>query len=189
VAPDATGRFRLTVPEGRYDFLAEAKDRVCVAVTGRECLAGEKVELPPFTLIGGGFISGQVVNTATGESVSVSENGDLIMLGLFGPSQPAGPVISPIRLAAVGRTGRILLRAAPGENFPYFVNTHGVRMAWDTRGQPPVVVKDGETTTYNMLITPPVPAGEKLKAARTLVEAMSKQRSDRTAQILLEFRK
>ena len=189
VATDAAGRFRLVVPEGRYDFLAEAKDRVCVAVTGRECLAGEKVELPPFKLIGGGFISGQVVNTATGESVSVSECGGPIMLGLFGPSQPAGPVISPIRLAAVDKTGRFTLRAAPGENFPYFVNIRGVRMAWDTRKQPPVVVKEGETTTYNMLITPEVPPEEKLKAARKLVEALSKKPSDRTAQILLEFRK
>ena len=188
-ATDAAGRFRLVVPEGRYDFLAEAKDRVCVAVTGRECLAGEKVELPPFTLIGGGFISGQVVNTATGESVSVSESGGPIMLGLFGPSQPPGPVISPVRLAAVDKTGRFILRAAPGENFPYFVNTRGVRMAWDTRKQPPVVVKEGETTTYNMLITPEVPPEEKLKAARKLVEALSKKPSDRTAQILLEFRK
>ena len=188
-ATDATGRFRLAVPEGRYDFLAEAKDRVCVAVTGRECLAGEKVELPPFKLIGGGFISGQVVNTVTGESVSVSESGEPIMLGLFGPSQPAGPVISPTRLAAVDKTGRFTLRAAPGENFPYFVNTRGVRMAWDTQQQPPVVVKEGETTTYNMLITPEVPPDEKLKAARKLVEALSKKPSDRTAQILLEFRK
>ena len=154
------------MPEGRYDFLAEAKDRVCVAVTGRECLAGEKVELPPFKLIGGGFISGQVVNTATGQSVSVSESGEPIMLGLFGPSQPAGPVVSPSRLAAVDRTGRFMLRAAPGENFPYFVNTHGVRMAWDTRQQPAVVVKEGETTTYNMLITPEIPPEDKLKGAR-----------------------
>ena len=174
-ATDAAGRFRLVVPEGRYDFLAEAKDRVCVAVTGRECLAGEKVELPPFKLIGGGFISGQVVNTATGQSVSVSESGEPIMLGLFGPSQPAGPVISPARLAAVDRTGRFVLRAAPGENFPYFVNTRGVRMAWDTRKQPPVVVKDGETTTYNMLITPEVPPARKTEggpqARRGPVEA------------------
>ena len=111
------------------------------------------------------------------------------MLGLFGPSQPPGRVISPMRLAAVDKTGRFTLRAAPGENFPYFVNTRGVRMAWDTRQQPPVVVKDGETTTYNMLITPEVPPEEKLKAARKLVEALSKKPSDRTAQILLEFRK
>jgi hypothetical protein len=111
------------------------------------------------------------------------------VLGLFGPSQPPGPVISLVRLAVVDGSGRFVLRAAPGENFPYFINTHGVRMAWDTREQPPVVVKDGETTTYNMLITPEVPPEEKLKAARKLVEALSKTPSDRTAQILLEFRK
>jgi beta-lactamase regulating signal transducer with metallopeptidase domain len=179
---DATGRFRLVVPEGRYDFLADANDRVCVGLSGRECLAGEKVELPQFQLISGGFISGQVVNTATGESVSVSEKGDPVLIGLFGPSEPA-------RRAAVDRTGRFILRAAPGDNFPYLVNTRGARMVWDTRQQPPVVVKDGETTSYNMLITPEVSAVEKRRAARKLVAALSKQPFDRTAQILLEFRK
>ena len=49
------------VAEGRYDFLADAKDRVAIAVTGRECVAGEKVELPPLKLIGGGFISGHAI--------------------------------------------------------------------------------------------------------------------------------
>ena len=189
-ATDQAGRFRLAVPEGRYDFLAEAKDRVCVALTGRECLAGEKVELPPFALIGGGFISGQVVNTATGESVSVSESGGPIMLGLFGPSQPPGPVISPVRLAAVDGSGRFVLRAAPGENFPYFVNTHGVRMAWDTRqaaaGRREGRGDDAPTTCSSR---PRLPPAERLKAARKLVEALSKTPSDRTAQILLEFRK
>ena len=190
VSADEAGRFRLVLLEGRYDFVAEAKERVCVAVTSRECLAGEKIELPAFKLIGGGFIAGQVVNTATGESVTVPENGKgPIMLGLYGPSQPPGRAISPLRLAAVDKTGRFILRAAPGENFPYFVNTRGVRMAWDTRQQPPVVVKEGETTTYNLLITPAVSPEEKLIAARKVVEALSKQPSDRTAQIILEFRK
>lgn len=189
-ATDEAGRFRLVLPEGRYDFLAEAKDRVCVAVTGRECLAGEKIGLPEFKLTGGGFISGQVVNTATGESVSLSENGkEPVMLGFVGPSQPPGKAIHPLRLAAVDKTGRFTLRAAPGENFPYFVNTHGARMAWDTRKQPPVVVKEGETTTYNMLITPEISPEEKLKAARKVAEVLSKQPADRTAQIILEFRK
>ena len=50
-------------------------------------------------------------------------------------------------------------------------------------------MKEGETTTYNMLITPEVSPEEKLKAARKVVQALSKQPSDRTAQILLEFRK
>ena len=111
------------------------------------------------------------------------------MLGLYGPSQPQGRGISPARMAAVDKTGRFTLRAAPGENFPYFVNTRGVRMAWDTRKQVPVIVKEGETTTYNMLITPEVSPADKLKAARKVVDALSKQPSDRTAQILLEFRK
>ena len=189
VVTDSGGRFRLVVREGRYDFMAEAKDRVCIALTDRECLVGEKVELPPFQLIAGGFISGQVINTVTSMPVTDSESGEPVMLGLFGPSQPAGRVIPQTRLAEVDKSGRFVLRAAPGENFPYFVNTRGVRMGWDTRDQPPVIVKDGETTIYNMLITPPIPPGEKLKAARKLVEALSKKPSDRTAQILLEFRK
>ena len=189
VATDATGKFRLVVPDGRYDFQADANERVCVAATDRECLAGEKVELPQFKLIGGGFISGQVVDTVTGKSVTVAESGEPITLGVYGPSQSAGRVIAATHLAAVDQTGRFMLRAVPGDNFPYFVNTRGVRMSWDTQQQPAIVVKAGETTVYNMLITPEVPPEEKLKAAQKLVAALSKKPSDRTAQIILEFRK
>jgi hypothetical protein len=186
---DATGRFRIVVPEGRYTVLAEAPDRVCVALTDRECPAGRTVDLPPLRLIAGGLISGQVVNTSSGQTVSQSEIGDPILLGLYGPSFPSGHVISPVRLATTDESGHFTLRAAPGENFPYLVNTHGDRMAWDTRNQPPVVVKEGQTTAYNMLITPPVPPEEKLKAARVLAAALPKEPSARTAQILAEFRK
>lgn len=186
---NAEGTFRLLLPEGRYDFLADAKDRVCVAATGEECRAGERVELPPLTLIGGGFISGQVVNTATGELVSQAAAGQPVMLGLIGPSQPAGRAVSPARLAAVDQNGRFTMRAVPGENFPYFVNIRGARMSWDTREQPPVVVKEGETTTYNMLITPPIPPEEKLLAAGKVVASLSDLPLDRTAEIIFEFRK
>ncbi len=72
-------------------------------------------------------------------------------------------------------TGHFTLRAAPGENFPYFVNIRGDRMAWDTREKPAVVVKDGETTNYDMLITPEVSPADKLKAAQKVVADLPKE--------------
>jgi beta-lactamase regulating signal transducer with metallopeptidase domain/5-hydroxyisourate hydrolase-like protein (transthyretin family) len=186
---DAAGRFRMVLPEGRYTFLAESSDRISAAITDRECTAGAKLELPPIKLTAGGLISGQVVDTSTGEPVSISQWGQPITLGLYGPSRPPGRVISPVRLAIVDANGRFTLRAAPGANYPYFINTRGDRMAWDTAKQPPVVVKEGETTAYNMLITPPVSSEKKLTAARALVASLPKQPAERTARILSEFRK
>lgn len=185
----AAGRFQLVLAEGRYTFLANAPDRVCVALTDQECLAGETVELPPFKLIAGGFISGRVLISATDEPLTVTEQGEPIAIGLYGPSHPKGKVISPLRLAKVDETGRFTLRAAPGENFPYFVNFHGDRMAWDTETQPPVVVNEGETTAYNMLVTPKIPPAEKLKIARHFVESLPKDPLDRTEKIIEEFRR
>jgi 5-hydroxyisourate hydrolase-like protein (transthyretin family) len=186
---DAAGRFRMVLPEGRYTFLAEASDRISAAITDRECTAGAKLELPPIKLTAGGLISGQIVDTSTGTPVSISEWGQPITLGLYGPSRPPGRVISPVRLAIVDENGRFTLRAAPGANYPYFVNTRGDRMAWNTEKQPPVVVKEGETTAYNMLITPAVSSEKKLTAARALVASLPKPPAERTARILSEFRK
>ena len=95
-------------------FFVRARDRVCIAVTDRECLAGQKVELPPFTLINGGFIAGQVVNASTGQPITATEQGRPIEIGLLGPSHPLGKVVSPTRMATVDRDGRYTLRAAPG---------------------------------------------------------------------------
>jgi beta-lactamase regulating signal transducer with metallopeptidase domain/5-hydroxyisourate hydrolase-like protein (transthyretin family) len=188
-ATSPAGRFQMVLAEGRYNFGVLAKDRVCVALTNRECLAGEKVTLPPLKLIAGGFISGRVINTASGGPVVKGDGGGPVAIGLYGPSQPKGRVMSPLPLATVDAAGRFTLRAAPGDNFPYFVNVRGNRMAWDTLKQPPVVVKEGETTTYDMLITPEIPPAEKLAAARKLVDALPKQPSERTTRIILEFRK
>jgi beta-lactamase regulating signal transducer with metallopeptidase domain/5-hydroxyisourate hydrolase-like protein (transthyretin family) len=186
---DTAGRYRLAVPEGRYHVLAEGTDRVCPALLDREFLVGEKVELPPFKLVAGGFIVGQVINTSSNQPVTVTDGGEPIAIGLFGPSQPSGRSISPQRLAFVDSDGRFVLRAAAGENFPYFVNTRGVRMTWDTRSQPAVVVTEGQTTAFNMLITPEKTPQEKMQAARAVVESLSQKPLERTAQILAEFRK
>ena len=188
-ASDAAGRFRIAVPEGRYNILVAAENRVCVAQTDRECLTGETVKLPPFKLTKGGFISGRVLNSKTGDPVTVGDNGTPITIGLIGPSQPLGRAISPTPAATVDGSGRFTIRAAPGDNFPYFVNTRGDRMAWDTREKPAVVVKDGETTNYDMLITPEVSPADKLKGAKELVAALPKEPRERTARILAEFRK
>ena len=186
---DAAGRFAMVLPEDRYNFSVRAKDRVCIALTDRECLVGETLALPPFTLIGGGFIAGRVVNTATGQAIAVGNGGEPVALGLIGPSMPLGKGISPSRAATVDGAGRFILRAAPGENFPYLVNLRGDRMAWDTTRQPAVVVKAGETTHYDMLVTPKIPPAERLKQARKVVDSLSTKPSERTARILLEFRK
>ena len=184
---NVAGEFQLVVPEGRFNFLAKRKDRVCVALTDVECLPGETKELA-FQLITGGFITGKVTNTATGQSVTTSQ-GEPIAIGLFGPSEPGGKVISPVRLALVDSQGRYKVRAVPGDNFPYFVNIHGDRMAWDTKLKPPVIVKAGESTDYDMLITPPVPPDEKLKQARELLATFPAAPAKRTERIILEFRK
>src|SRR5262249_7096907 len=93
-------------------------------------LAGEKVELPPLTLTGGGFITGQVVNTVTGEPVTVSENGGPIMLGLYGPSQPAGGGVFSPRVGARGKTGPVTPAAGPREELSvlrqYARRAHGL---------------------------------------------------------------
>jgi beta-lactamase regulating signal transducer with metallopeptidase domain len=187
---DAAGRFQMIVAEGRYNILVEARDRVCVALTDREFQTGETTELPPLSLIHGGFMSGQIVNTATGASVALNEDKEPIALDLIGPSRPLGRAVSPIHLALADEQGRFTMRAAPGENFPYLVNTaRGDRMAWDTKNQPPVIVKEGETTTYNMLITPKASSEEKLNAASAVIDSLSKEPANRTTEILLEFRK
>ncbi len=186
---DAAGRFEMALPEDRYNFSVRAKDRICIAITDRECLAGQALELPTFQLIDGGFIAGRVVNTSTGQPIAVTNQGLPIVIGLIGPSQPLGKVISPSRVASVDRDGRYNMRAAPGENFPYLVNYQGDRMAWDTTTKPAIVVKEGETTAYDMLVTPKIPPGERLKQAGKLVESLSTRPSERTARILLEFRK
>ena len=113
-------------------------------------------------------------NTTTGRSVSVTEVGEPVTLGLYGRAQPQGAVTALTGETVVDKAGRFIVRVAPGEYFPYLANSRGVRMAVDARKQPPVVVKEGETTTYNMLITPEIKPEEKLqggtKAHRRLVD-------------------
>ena len=113
---------------GALRFPRGRKRSRLIAVNGRECRAGEKVELPRLELIGGGFISGQAIDTTTGRSVSVTDAGEPVTLGLYGPAQPQGAVTAPTGETVVDKAGRFILRVAPGEYFPYLVNSRGVHM-------------------------------------------------------------
>ena len=79
---DSAGRYRITVPEGRYNILVMAENRVGIALTDRECLGGKTVEVPPFELYGGGIISGRVINTKSGEAVTAADDGQPIRITL-----------------------------------------------------------------------------------------------------------
>ena len=190
VETDAEGRLRVAVAEGRYNITAESADRVCAARTDQELIAGQTVELPPFAMIEGGYILGRVANPATGAPVSHTDDGQPIAIGLFGPATPAEErVIRPTPLATVDEDGRFLLRVAPGDNFPYFVNMHGDRMAWDTRNKPAVVVRAGETTACAMTINLPDDPASRLQAAAKLVAELPADPAQRVDRILEEFRR
>ncbi len=84
-----------------------------------------------------------------------------------------------MRLAFVDEAG-CFHPAAPGENFPYLINCAAAtgwpgtlarsrRSSW----------KAGETTSYDMLVTPPVPEEEKLKEAQKVVDSLPKSPADR----------
>ena len=170
---DDAGKFRMVLPEGRYHFFAEGSERVCVPLTDRDCMGGETLELPPLKLIAGGLICGKVLNASTHEPVTTSSNGNRTVLGLYGPSHPPTRVnYVPARLTLVDDQGRFRLRAAPGENFPYLLNMNCDRTPSDTLLQRPVIVKEGQTTAYDMLVTPQLPPAERLKAALALVATL-----------------
>jgi beta-lactamase regulating signal transducer with metallopeptidase domain len=207
VVADNAGRYRLVVVDGNYNIFAEAVDRVCIAaITNQVAMAAQTVELPPLKFAKGGWIVGRVLNTKTGTVVvdvaDAPHRGssplpkmprtpsNRIAIGLFGPSYPGRTkVILPLQLARVDDEGRFRLRAAAGENFPYLVNTHGERMAWDTKKQAAVVVQDGQTVNYDMLIEPEATDEEKMNAAAEVVARMPKELPQRVDQIIAEFRK
>ncbi len=185
---DANGAYRLLVPEGNYQVLLEDTELVAKAITNLECRSGTERNLEPLGATAGGWIEGQIVNTKTKKSVANSDDGNRIKIGFFGLARPMGRIISPEGIAIVDANGHYRMRVSAGENFPYFVNIRGQRMGWDTLKQPPVVVAEGKTTTYDMLITPELTAEEKLAAAQQLIDELPKENTARTAAIIEAFR-
>ncbi|MCC9604736.1 hypothetical protein LOC68_26515 [Blastopirellula sp. JC732] len=185
---NAVGEFRMVIPEGNYTFRVEKHDRIGLALGETWCGAGQKIDLPPILLIRGGVIAGQVVHAKTGQPIVFTERGERLRLGLYGPSELNRQIAAPRSLVEVDANGRFELRAAPGDNFPYVLNHEANRMSWNTEKQSPVVVKEGETTDYNLLFEPPIASAEKMKDAEALIAELSKDPTERTAQILSAYR-
>ncbi|TWT31546.1 M56 family metallopeptidase [Blastopirellula retiformator] len=188
VATDAAGKFRMVVAEDNYVFRVGAKDRVAVALGEQDCSAGQVVNLPDFVLMRGGLIEGRVIDTSTGEPIAQNQSGKPLLVGLFGPAELSSQLASASVLATVDPQGRFQMRAAPGDNFPYVFNMHADRISWDTEKQPPVIVKAGETTHYDLTITPAVLPEEKVKAAEALIARLPEDKGERTSEILRELR-
>ena len=186
---DAQGRYSMILMEDTYNFSAVAKERVSVAITNKDCLGKEVKDMPPLSLIEGGFIAGRVVNAKSGKPITVGNGGEPIELGFHGPSYPARKPTLPRRTAVADSNGHYSMRAAPGDNFPYLINLAGDRMAWNTKNQAAIVVKAGETTAYDMLVTREATSAEKMKDAREFIAALPADPAKRTARILEEFRK
>ncbi len=186
---DASGKYRIVVPQGNHSVLVEDERVVAAALTDIECRKGQTLQLDPMHATEGGWIEGLVVNTKTQKPMALTDSGEPIKIGLFGPGRPLGKVISPTALGMTDKDGRFRIRTASGDNFPYLVNIHGQRMAWDTKKKPPVVVKEGQVTQYNMAITPPLTPDEKMANAQKIVDALPKENEARIHAIIEEFRK
>lgn len=188
---DAEGRYRLNLLQGNYKVILEDGELVAKAVEEVACPNGGQVELEPLKASAGGWIVGQVINTATGKPMVLTPEGKRIALGFFGPSrpQPQGRLVHLHRLAEVDGEGRFRIRAEAGENFPFFCNLSGNRMPFSTTKQPPVVVEKGNETSCVMEFTPPLTPEQKMEIAYRVFNALPEETDKRVEAIIEEFRK
>jgi len=138
----------------------------------------------------GGWITGQVINTKTGQPMALNSRGERITIGVFGPARPKGKgAIKQVALAVLDDTGSFRVRAAVGENYPYLGGIRGERMAWNTHDLPPIVVAEGSATECILNVTPPPTAAEKLAKAEKVLEVIPIDADKRVAAIIEELRR
>ncbi len=183
VNTDKDGSFAVVVPECNYHIMVEDPNFVASGLKDIECAAGKPVQLEPFVVSEGGWITGQVVHPTTGKPVVRIEQGERVRIGLRGPSRPMGQET----LVMVDDDGRFRLRAAAGENFPYTLNLHTDRMLW-TREAKPIMVAEGET--IDCVITQEVrkTGDEKMAEARKVFARLPADKEARIKAIIEHFR-
>jgi hypothetical protein len=183
---DEDGRFRTVIRPGDYNLSMQADDHVCPALKDQSFDAGATVAMPPFRATPGGFIYGRVVDH-TGKPVAAMPEGYPVWIALVGPGHLGG---AP--LAATDDQGRFVLRAAAGENYPYFFHDRGDRMAHNVDERTPVVVREGGTTTVKMTLEPPPqlrnPFGrQRQQAAELVLAALPEEPQPRVDAILKQL--
>ena len=178
------------MPEGRYNIFVAAENRLCVALTDREFLAGQTVELPPF------HFDQRRIHLRPCHQFENGRKSETV-----GEGQTRSRLDSSVRHNRSDERSRqhvwrwwteqdislyVLHRARifPTSSISAAIGWRGIRSK-----QPAMVVKEGETTNYDMLITPEVSPADKLKAAQKVVAELPKEPKARTERILAEFRK
>ena len=186
---DDNGRFRICIKEGVYAFVLDDEGLIANAVTGVECRKGKSMELAPFVATEGVWLTGQIVNTKTGEPVvdsrPASKDNEPVSIGVSGPARPQ----STDRLAEVDDKGRFRVRVVPGENRPYTNNFRTTRTHYDAHRHPPVLVEAGKENFIQIDYTPERTPAELMADAQAILDGLPKETDKRVDAIIGEFRK
>jgi 5-hydroxyisourate hydrolase-like protein (transthyretin family) len=112
---DEQGRYKLeSLYENKYNIWAEAENLTVVALDSFQAVAGETIEAPDLVLIEGGFITGRVIDEATGKPIRPGQHSDV---GIYGPSRPKSG--AAIESSDIKEDGSFIIRVAPGRNYIY----------------------------------------------------------------------
>jgi hypothetical protein len=142
---DDEGRFELQgLAPDEYKVFAEVEDLTVIAVTGLQVHAGDDVDAQVVQLVQGGFITGRLLDAATGKPFVPGSQTDVAM---YGPARGDGGAceVAPVlpdgtfRIRAPAGSNRIYLRAAKGYSEPSEVVTvvEGKETAVEWRLRPP----------------------------------------------------
>lgn len=109
---DEQGRYRLESLYGaKYNIWAEAKNLTIVALDSFQAETGKTKEAPDMYLVEGGFITGRVIDEATGKPIKPGQGSYVY---IHGPSRPRSGV--EIESSLIHDDGTFRIRVAPGRN-------------------------------------------------------------------------
>lgn len=144
---DDRGEYRLRLPAGSYNIVAQKENRLGVALDSFAGPVGETTRAPDLKLISGGVIAGKVFDI-DGNPLSRLRENQALRIGNHGPASPRSG--ARVAAALVQADGTYRLRVAPGENYPYLMaDLDTERNPRTVLGLPPIVVGEGETVTLD----------------------------------------